>query len=365
MANHFPTLKLIGGFFLSQSLRPLPKKFVLNFCFVAFLALTTLFYQYICVYQETYITRLKGVYPTTFLETHGRIVDPLPGFRHEPEVFELTRSVPFRLCAEGQPCSLVDVGIRAIADGENRDLALMDTVTGKPLVAVNQALYEHLRQAPGFDGSGIYLVDREGKGHYVRIAPFDLLGDKGWLILPSSLAWALNYFPNVTTVYPIDPMADSKVVERYSASGLKLTLWSDRLPFFSSVFHLLLSSVFRWLMTGTLVLILILNIGFIKDTLREFKKLINFANLYGVNERLLHGAFSVLLTAWFAALFTVSYGFKCALNAYLAHAVPTLGELLVPAYYPAVLAGILLVLNLTILVYIRVLYRRKLVLTGA
>jgi len=222
-----------------------------------------------------------------------------------------------------------------------------------------------LRQAPGFDGNGIYLLDRTGAGRYVRVTSFDLLGDKGWLILPTELAWDLGFFPNVTTVYPLQPQGDQEVAEFYGSAGLKVTLWSDRLPFFSSVFHLLLSSVFRWLMTGTLVLILILNIGFIKDTLREFKKLINFANLYGVDEGLLQGAFSVLLTGWFATLFTLSYGLKLALNAYLAHAVPTIGALLVPDYYFGVLAGILLVLNLTIVLYVRILYRRKLVLTGA
>ena len=182
--------------------------------------------------------------------------------------------------------------------------------------------------------------------------------------MPKNLAYDVGYFPNIVSITPHFAIGEIELQQHYKEAGIPVSLWRDRLPFFTTVFYILLNTFFSGMLAGILTLFFVLNFSYIKDTLREFKKMIMFASIYGLGILPLVCSFICFLIGWISILYTASFGVKIWINQRLAYLIPVIGNRLTPEFYPDIFAYLVFSLLIVSLLYVKYCYLRQVKILG-
>lgn len=282
-------------------------------CFVVvFISLGILFYGYINSFKQIYINDLKGLYPEIFLEHQGRRVKEwMPGIGLEKEIFEVSRSIVFRFHPDAKDTMLFDVGVRAAGPGRLARIVNDEVADGESAdeIWVNEALGQKLEGSKGFDGRGIYLKGRAGEYEYVKVNRFSVLGqrDKDWLVLPAGLADNLKMLFNIAAIYPDNSADPDSIKSTFENRGFRVFQWLDRLPFLNLAVYKVGLQLYLAFMVSTLWLTVFLLLSVFHDMLTEFKRVMRFSIIYGLNEFVIFLVFAVFTVLYAALCYSVSW----------------------------------------------------------
>lgn len=317
--------KEIATFFISFFFRHVfrsPKHLGVICFVVVFISLGVLFYGYINSFKHIYINDLKGLYPEIFVEHQGKQVKKWePGIELEKELFEVSRTAAFRFSPDKEDILLFDVGVRA-ARPDRLEAIVNDPIsdTGQTEeIWANESLWQKLDDSKEFDGRGIYLKGRGDKYIYVKINRFKVLGqqDKDWLVMPEKVADNLGMLLNIAAIYPENSVDLEAVKTTFEKRGFRVFQWLDRLPFLNLAVYKVGLQLYLVFMVSTFWLTAFLLLSVFHDLLAEFKKVMKFSIIYGLNEGvvfLIFAGFSVLyagicyLVSWISLRIVKSAG---------------------------------------------------------
>ncbi|MGM0452468.1 MAG: hypothetical protein ACQERN_04835 [Thermodesulfobacteriota bacterium] len=328
---------------------------------VVFLIFGVLFYGYIDAFKQIYINGLKGLYPEIYIETQGERVNALmPGIAFEKEIFQISQVFKFRFAPDTTDILLFDVGIRAssperlpgIVNKAEADNNAVNTVW------VNRSLWQKLARSTSFDGEGIYLKGRGGRYKYLKVDRFHLLGqnDKDWLVLSTPMAKDLGMLFNIAAIYPGKNADQQSIESTYAAEGYKVFRWSDRLPFLNIAMYRVGLQLYAVFIAATVFLIAFLVLSVFHDMLIEFKKVIQFSMIYGLNEFLILLVFVLFASVYALGCFFLAGAALSGVKAGFSDVFPMLDT--IPAvrfllYAAVILLPILIVLNAVAVIRVR------------
>lgn len=292
--------------FFQQQVALSPKHWGVICLLVLFLVFGVLFYGYIDSFKQIYIKSLKGLYPQAYVvPRQDRVKEWMPGISVEKEIFQISQDLRFRFQPDTEDILLFDAGIRASAPSHLS--VILNKEPSKPpekTAWVNQCLWRKLAGSSGFDGEGIYLKARGQKYEYVKLEKFNMLGqrDKDWLVLSKPMARKLGMLFNIAAIYPEAETDMGAVESTYAAHGYKVFQWTERLPFFNIATYRIGIQLYAVFMLSTVFLIIFLLLSVFHDMLIEFKKVMQFSMIYGLNEFAIFVVFS---------LFSAVYAIGC------------------------------------------------------
>lgn len=355
---------LFGKVFLSQTVRS-PKKWMVYPMVLVVFALACLFYEYISAYQHLYIEALKGVYPVFYIQTNGMKVEaPTGDFYHSEEVFEMGKTFKFKFGQNSESRSLVNVGFRSFAP-ENPLRGKLTAVDPGDTVWFSSRLFKKVAACDGFSGDKIFIDNGFGEDVPLHVKQMTLHGDQDWVLLSNATAEKVGLFKNITTIFPCKQNIQKKqILNIYRTKNIPIFTWKDRLPFFSTVFYAVISTLYIFVISGLALLIFVIGIGLVIDTINEFGRLISFSALYGISKIAVIVLFSSFITAFFSFFYALSWVIKKLINLFVVDKFEFMTDLSSYEIGAGFFFVLVLSINLIIAIYVQKKYSESGLISG-